>query len=152
MVIFIRNFVDGDYEKYIKSLTEDNMKYFFETNFGGWSSDVSKKQFFKILNNGFVRLLFDDDVFCGYVSFIKERDDFSSFLINDFHIIEKFRRQGNGKYLLDDVISFAKNESVSQLKVFVFKNNPSINFYTRLGFVEFDFLKKSNSSVLIKKI
>ena len=66
-----RDYIDGDYEKYIQSITKENMQQYFLDNFGGWSDEVSKKRFFDVVRTGYVRLFFLQDTFVGYVTFSK---------------------------------------------------------------------------------
>jgi RimJ/RimL family protein N-acetyltransferase len=152
MSLELRNYIEGDYEKHIKSLTKENMRYLFIDNFGGWSDEVSEKKFFEVLNNGFVELFFLKDELLGYVTFNQEKNQANSYLINDIHIVKKFQRQGYGTEILNSVIKKVTRLNANQLKIFVFKNNPSINFYKKKGFKEFEYLKKSNTCVMLKTI
>lgn len=147
-----RNFIEEDYNKFIQPITKENMQDLFIKNFGGWSDDVSKKKFFEIVKNGFVKLFFLEDEFVGYVSCNTEKNNPDSFLINDIHIKKDFQRKGFGTEILNQVITEANKQNKSQLKVFVFKNNPSIKFYEKRGFKEEINLEKSNTSVMIKTI
>lgn len=142
-----RSYVKGDYEKFIKKLTKDNMQKLFVDNFGGWSDVVSKKRFFNVVNNGFIELFFLDDLFVGYVSFNSEKYDSDSFLINDIHILKQYQRQGYGSKILDFVID---KVNCKQLKIFVFNKNPSIEFYRKHGFVLVEHLEKSDTSVMVR--
>ena len=123
----------------------------FIDNFGGWSDLVSEKKFFEVANNGFVKLFFLKDVFIGYVSFNSEKDYDDSYLINDIHIVKKFQKKGYGTKILDFIVKKAIESNFKQLRVFVFENNPSLNFYKKNGFKEVEYLKKSNTFILIKK-
>jgi GNAT superfamily N-acetyltransferase len=143
----IRDYCQDDYEKYIKNLTKKNMKKYFMDNFGGWSDEVSRDRFFKVVVNGYVKLFFIKDKFVGYVSFNLEKNDSSSYLINDIHIVEEFQGQGYGTEILNYVKLTCKG--AKQLKVFVFKENPALNFYLKNGFKEIRSLEKSNSCVLV---
>ena len=87
------------------------------------------------------------DVFVGYVSFNVEKNDPSSYLINDIHIVSEFQGQGYGTEILNYVKLTCKG--AKQLKVFVFQENPALNFYVKNGFKEIKFLEKSNSSVMV---
>lgn len=147
-----RNFLEGDYEKYIQNLTKNHMKQLFIDNFGGWSNKVSKDKFFKVLKNGFVKLFFLENDFVGYVTYEVEKNNKQSFLINDIHIESKFQNKGYGTNILEFVKSEAIKSNKTQLKVFVFKNNLAIKFYAKKGFKEVENLEKSNSSVMVKEI
>lgn len=152
MKIQSRSYVKGDYELFIRSLTKDNMEQLFIENFGGWSDEVSSNKFFDVVKKGFVELFFSDDVFLGYVSFNLEKNDNTSCLINDIHLLKEFQKKGIGSVILNFVLSKSKELGFGQVKVFVFEKNPSIEFYKKKGFVQIEFLSKSNTSVMIKKI
>jgi len=143
-----RNYIKGDYEKYVKSLTKQNMEQLFIDNFGGWSDLVSEKKFFDIVNRGFVQLFFLEDVFVGYVSFNAEKDHANSYLINDIHIVKKFQNQGYGSQILNYVLKKVLEFNGKRLRVFVFEKNPSLNFYKKKGFIETNYLEKSNTCVM----
>lgn len=152
MALTSRNYVYGDYEEYIQGLTRDNMRPLFVKNFGGWSNAVSKKKFFDVLSSGFVRLFFLNELFVGYVSFASERDDAHSFLIHDIHVVKEFQRKAFGFEILKFVEATAREKNAKQLKVFVFKDNFSLAFYTKNAFQEVVNLEKSNSFILLKKL
>ena len=147
-----RNYQEGDYEKYIQSLTKENMQKLFLENFGGWSDEVSKKKFFKVLDTGFVRLFFLENNFIGYVSFNVERDHKDSYLINDIHIVKQFQKKGYGTKILKFVEDKVNELNGQKLKVFVFKANPSINFYKKIGFKEMEYIEHSKTYILVMPI
>ena len=64
-----REYVKGDYEKYICFLTKENMSELFISNFGGWSDDVSKKKFFDVLSKGHVELFFLKEEFILFIAY-----------------------------------------------------------------------------------
>ena len=144
----IRDYKDGDYEKYIQSLTKENMQKLFLNNFGGWSDEVSKKRFFEALSNGYVKLFFLKNSFIGYVSFNPEKKNLNSYLINDIHTVKEFQGKGYGTEILNFVISKCKELNIKQIKVFVFKENPAINFYKENGFKEIEYLERSKTCIL----
>lgn len=150
MQLISRNYIEGDYERYIQPLTKDNMKELFEHNFGGWSDDVSKNKFFDVVSLGFVELFFLNEQFVGYVSFNVEVNNTESILINDIHIIKEFQQKGYGSQILDFVIIKAHELKCNRLKLFVFENNSAIEFYKKRGFEEIEHLKKSNTSVMVR--
>jgi len=150
MSLKFKSYQEGDYEKYIKSLTKENMEQLFVENFGGWSDEVSDKKFFSVLENGFVKLFFLENEFVGYVTYESEKNKKDSCLINDIHIVDRFRKRGIGKKILDFVREECLNHGCRQMKVFVFENNPSINFYLKMGFEKKEFLEKSNTWIMIK--
>ncbi len=152
MGLNFRDYIKGDYEKYIQVLVKDNMEQLFIENFGGWSDLVSEKKFFDVVNSGFVQLFFLDDIFVGYVSFNPEKNYDNSYLINDIHIVKKFQRKGYGSEILNFVIKKTTELNCKRLKIFVFENNPSINFYKKNKFKTIEFLEKSKTCVMVKDI
>jgi len=146
----IKDYTEGDYEKYVQSITRENMRQLFLENFGGWSDDVSKEKFFKVVSNGYVKLFFLDGLFVGYVTFNVEKNDDSSYLINDIHIAKEFQRKGYGTDILNFVISKCLELGAKQLKIFVFKVNPAIYFYVKHGFKEIEYLERSKTCVMVK--
>ena len=146
----MREFFEGDYEKYIKSLTKENMQKLFLENFGGWSDLVSQEKFFKVLAEGYVKLFFLKNSFIGYISFNQEENNKHSYLIHDIHILKEFQGKGYGTKILNFVISKCKELKAKQIKLFVFKNNPATEFYKKNDFKEIEYLEKSNTSVMLK--
>lgn len=147
-----REFIEGDYEKFICSITKDHMKDLFIKNFGGWSDEVSRNKFFEILESGFVRLFFLNDEFVGYVTFSLERDFKDSFMINDIHVVDKFQGRGFGREIIEFVIDKVVGLSGNQVRLFVFGNNSSIKFYEKCGFLKVDFWEKSNTCVMVRSV
>jgi GNAT superfamily N-acetyltransferase len=148
----IRDYTEGDYEKYIQSLTKENMQKLFLDNFGGWSDEVSKNKFFKVLADGYVKLFFLEDSFIGYVTFNQEENNKDSYLINDIHIVKTSQGKGYGTEILNFVISECEKLNAKQMKLFVFKENPAINFYKKNGFKEIEFIEKSKTCVMTLEI
>jgi GNAT superfamily N-acetyltransferase len=145
-----RKFIKEDHEKYLKKLTKENMQQLFLENFGGWSDEVSEKKLLEVAKTGTVQLFFEENTFIGYVSFNIEKENSKSCLINDIHIKKEHQRKGFGAQILQFVIKKAKELHYNQLKVFVFRNNPAINFYQKNGFKENQLIEKSNTSVMVK--
>ena len=145
-----RNFEEGDYETYIQELTKNNMKQLFLDNFGGWSDEVSAKKFFEVEKTGHAWLFFLKEKFIGYVTFGVEKNNADSYLIHDIHIVKEYQGKGYGKEILSYLVDFALHKK--QLKVFVFENNPAHLFYRKQGFKEIEYVEKSKTFVLVRKI
>lgn len=147
-----KNYESDDYNKYIKELHKDNMQKLFIDNFGGWSDEVSKNRFFDVVKNGFVQLFFLKDKFIGYVSFNTEKINPKSYLINDIHVVKEHQKHSYGSIILNYVITQAKKQQITQLKIIVFKNNSAINFYIKNGFKKISFIEKSKTHIMIKEL
>lgn len=152
MTLTLKEYLEGEYEKHILPLTKSHMQQFFIDNFGGWSDEVCEKRFFKTLKDAFVKLFYLENVFVGYVSYSLEENNVNSYLINDIHIVDEYQHKGYGSEILEYIQTQAQQEGITQLKVFVFKNNPSLKFYERKGFTQIEFLEKSNSYIMIKHL
>lgn len=152
MELIAKDYVKGDYEKYIKSLTKTNMCQLFKKNFGGWSDETSEKKFFEVLKNGFVKLFFIENTFVGYVSYNSEKNNDKSYLINDIHIVSEFQGKGYGTQILNFVLNEAIKANIEQLKVFVFENNPAVKFYEKNGFKEIEHLDKTKTFIMIRLV
>ena len=152
MTLTSREYTDGDYDKYIKSLVKTNMQDLFKANFGGWSDPISKKRFFKALTDGFIQLFFLEEEFVGYVSFNEELNEKDSYLINDIHVGKDFQRKGYGLEILNFVESKLIELNAKRIKLLVFKDTSAVNFYIKNGFKEMGYLEKSNSFIMIKTL
>lgn len=152
MTLTSRLFENTDFDKYIKTLTRDNMRDYFVKNFGGWSDSVSKDKLFKVVKEGVVKLFFDEDKFVGYVSFNVEPNNKNSILINDIHVVKLYQRKDYGYQILNDTIKYAVKQGIEHLKVFVFKDNYAVNFYKKNGFEVVEDLEKSNSYIMVKSL
>ena len=145
-----RAYIEGDYEKYVKDLTRENMEKYFVEHFGGWNKKVSEKKFYEVINSGFVQLFFLDDEFIGYVSCNTEKNDSASLLINDIHIIKKYHWKGYGLKMVDFALKQAVKKECTQMKTFVFQDNPAVKFYQAVGFNITEKIEKSNSYIMIR--
>lgn len=154
MKLITREYQEGDYEKYIRTLTKDNMQDLFKKNFGGWSNQVSDKKFKNIIKDetGHVDLFFIEDLFVGYVSYNEEKNKKNSYLINDIHITKEFQGKGHGTTILNNTIAKVKELGANQVKIFVFLDNPAVEFYKANKFQEVEKLAKSNSVVMVRLI
>ncbi|MGO4312517.1 GNAT family N-acetyltransferase [Pseudomonas sp. KB_15] len=76
------------------------------------------------------RLIAWGDNVLGYVSLSR---DASALYIRELHIVEAFRGQGNGSWVIDQVLSQARQERRPALRLTVFENNPARALYERKG-------------------
>ncbi len=146
MTLISKEYREGNFEVLIQPLLRENMKQLFIDNFGGWSDVVSKDKFFEVIQEGIVQLFFKEKEFVGYISASPEKDNSQSLLIHDIQIKKEYQRKGFGKQILLFIENKAKEISCTQLKAFVFKNNPAREFYLHQGFID---SKKGKSHTLI---
>ena len=144
-----REYQEGDYERYIRNLTEEHMKPHFVEHFGGWSRAVSEKKFRKLLQTGTVKLFFHQSKFVGYYTLDVEKDNENSYLLHDLHVVDAFKGKGKGKEILLKVLAKAKEDGKEQVKAFVFLDNPAKRFYEANGFTVIEMLQKSHSAVMV---
>lgn len=76
------------------------------------------------------RLIAWGDNVLGYVSLSR---DASALYIRELHIVEAFRGQGNGSWVIDQVLVLARRERRPALRLTVFENNPTRALYERKG-------------------
>jgi len=76
------------------------------------------------------RLIAWGDNVLGYVSLSR---DASALYIRELHIVEAFRGQGNGSWVIDQVLALARQERRPALRLTVFENNPARALYERKG-------------------
>ena len=75
-------------------------------------------------------LICQEDRLVGFVSL--SRDD-NALYIRELHILEDFRRQGAGSWVLEQMFAKARAESRGYLRLTVFKTNPAKRLYQRQG-------------------
>ena len=88
----------------------------------------------------------------GYVSFIEEKDFKNSYLINDLEISENNQGKGYGKELLLFAQDKIKKLNGKRVKVFVFEDNPALEFYKKFGYEVNEEVKRTNTLVLVKDL
>jgi len=76
------------------------------------------------------RLIAWGDNVLGYVSLSR---DASALYIRELHIVEAFRGQGDGSWVIDQVLAQARQERRPALRLTVFENNPARALYERKG-------------------
>ena len=63
--------------------------------------------------------------------------DDGTYFINEINILKEYQGNGIGTKILKDVLEKNKNDNIITI-LQVFKDNPAINLYKRLGFVIYD--------------
>jgi ribosomal protein S18 acetylase RimI-like enzyme len=148
---FAKKYLDS-----ILNLCKENMQELFIDNFGGWSDNTSKNKFLKTITNGKIELFFTkNNEFIGFITFSIEKNNSRSILLEDIHIKREFQRKGFGKeifsWFLKEIRTTNTHKHISQIKVFVFKNNPAHKFYLDLDFSIQEESSKDHTYVMIKK-
>lgn len=75
-------------------------------------------------------LIYADDTLLGFISL--SRDE-RALYIRELHVLAAFRRQGAGRWVLEQMIAKARAEGRRLLRLTVFKSNPAKGLYLRLG-------------------
>ena len=76
------------------------------------------------------RMIVRDDELLGFVSLSR---DASALYIRELHIVEAFRGQGAGSWVIDQIFVLVCKERRPALRLTVFENNPAKNLYERKG-------------------
>jgi GNAT superfamily N-acetyltransferase len=134
-----RSFQEGDYETFVQALTKSHMQQYFVEFFGGWSDDVSKKRFFKCVEQGSVQLFFLNDSFVGYFAELTN-------VLEDLHVVDSFQGKGIGSQILQHALL------QKDLEVLVFATNPALAFYERNNFIKKSFDEAAQTFRLQRKI
>lgn len=113
--------------KYASTLTQENMKEYYEKRNIQWSSEQFNESW-----NAFENL----EVYsgCERVGVLRFSFAHSNCYIRDLQIEPKQQGRGIGKYCLSYAITFAKERSDKFIKLRVFSENPAIRMYSRYGF------------------
>ena len=142
---------NGFDKKEVLKLLKENMEHKFIENFGGFSEKVSEKHYDEIEKTGYSYVL-EDEKIVGFFSFYKELNEKNSFVLNNIQIKKEYQNKGLGTKILDFVENKIKKIGGGRIKLLVFKNNGAYNFYKKNDFKEIDFLEKSKTIVMVKKI
>ncbi|MCF8013053.1 GNAT family N-acetyltransferase [Candidatus Woesearchaeota archaeon] len=159
-MIKIREYKKGEYEEFILPLCKKHMKPYFDKHFGGWNDNANKKQFFNILKKGYVYLFeietkqTNKNILIGYATFIEEKNEENKnkYTLNDIHVKEEFQKQGYGSKMLLFVENKIKELKGTKLKILVFKDNKSIEFYKKHNYKKINFIEKNDTIVLEKEL
>jgi len=77
-------------------------------------------------------LICREDTVLGFVSLSR---DAKALYIRELHILDDFRRQGVGGWVLEQITGKARAERLGLLRLTVFKTNPAKRLYQRKGLI-----------------
>ncbi|VVM66194.1 hypothetical protein PS862_00160 [Pseudomonas fluorescens] len=80
-------------------------------------------------------LIVEDENVLGYVSLSRDARDL---YIRELHVVEAFRGQGVGSWVIDRVVAMACRERRRSLRLTVFQDNPARALYERKGLTVVD--------------
>lgn len=75
-------------------------------------------------------LICNDNAVMGFISLSR---DSKALYIRELHMLECFRKQGAGSWVLDQMALKASTQGLGLLRLTVFKTNPARRLYQRLG-------------------
>lgn len=69
----------------------------------------------------------------GYIA-VNINEKKKKVFLSKFYLDSKVRGQGIGKRIMDIIKNTSKKMSLKNLELYVYKNNPSVNIYEKMGF------------------
>ena len=153
MDLNIKEYTEGDYEKFIFPLEKENMEAYFDKHInGGWSDEESEKYFFKVLSDrqGKAYLFEIGGEFVGHVLISNDKKENDCTFINDLEIYNKFQGKGFGTSILSFVEEKAKERQSKKIRLYVFESNPAVKLYERVGYKQIDFIAESGNRLMEK--
>ena len=136
----IRECTDNDY-RFCYSLTKRNMSDYVNRHWGGWNPKIFRDYFSK----GNIRIVEYKNRRIGLYVFEFKKDHS---YINSIQISKRFRKKGLGTAILNLMEKESKERKLSKIRLGIFKENPAIKLYERLGYKK---IKDYNSSIIMEK-
>ena len=136
----IRECTDNDY-RFCYSLTKRNMSDYVNRHWGGWNPKIFKDYF----NKGNIRIVEYKNRRIGLYVFEFKKDHS---YINSIQISKRFRKKGLGTAILNLMEKESKKRKLSKIRLGIFKENPAIKLYERLGYKK---IKDCGSSIIMEK-
>jgi ribosomal protein S18 acetylase RimI-like enzyme len=98
---------------------------------------LSEEAIAALMDKGAIfRIAVDDDVYKGFCEYLKEDD---SLFLSKLYVKEDYRGEGIGKLMFDDIVSYARNNSLKRVYLTINKHNTvSFEIYKHLGFTVID--------------
>jgi len=136
----IRPCKNNDY-RFCYNIAKRNMKPYLDKYWGGWIP----KNFRNHFKDSNVRIIQRLNKRIGYMDF-EFKEDF--LYINNIQISTTYRNKGLGSALINLLGNEAKKENIKKIRLKVFKDNPAIGLYKRIGFKK---IKDDKSAVILEK-
>ena len=144
----IRNTNQKDFKELFE-LVMENMKYHMKLTKLNWEpiSKIRKAELSELrkdFKNSKTKIFVSEveGKIVGYVNCsLQEKNPYTKTKkkgeINDLFVLEKYRKQGIGKALINETISFFKSNNVKNISISVNSNNiPTLKVYEKFGFKE----------------
>ncbi len=136
----IRKCTDNDYQ-FCYNISKRNMSPYINKHWGGWKP----KMFNKYFNKGNIRIVEYRNRRIGLYAFEFKKDHS---YINSIQISRQFRKKGLGTLLMNLMEKESKERKLSKIQLGIFKENPAIKLYERLGYKK---IKDCSSSIIMEK-
>ncbi len=136
----IRKCTNKDY-RFCYNLTKKNMSDYIDRHWGGWNPKMFREYFSK----GNINIVEYGNRRIGLCVFEFKKDHS---YVNSIQISKKFRKKGLGTLLLDMIEKESKGRKLSKIQLGIFKENPAVKLYERLGYKK---IKDYGSSIIMEK-
>jgi GNAT superfamily N-acetyltransferase len=138
--LIIRNATKQDYQ-FCYRLTKQNMLQYFTKYWGGWKSEVFRKDF----NPSTTKIILKDNIRVGY--YVLKSGPLCCY-VDNMQLSRLVRGKGVGTYLMRLLEKQALQQNKKKVQLTVFKDNPAIRLYKKLGY---KIKKDKKTSVLMEK-
>lgn len=121
---------------FLFELKKQNFKKYVD-NIWGWNDLEQLKRMRIDLNEhlSHKRIIIYNGIEIGVYAY--HITDDGTYFINEINLLKEYQCKGIGTKILKDVLEKNKNDNIRTI-LQVFKDNPAINLYKRLGFVIYD--------------
>jgi ribosomal protein S18 acetylase RimI-like enzyme len=118
---------------YCRALAQANMEHYLikrgqKWNRAGWDEKAPSREFFE---------LYESRERVGFVSLWRDNDNVSVH-IGDIQLEPAFRNRGIGARAIARVVAIARSRGLREVTLNVFRDNPAIRLYERVGFTVID--------------
>ncbi len=136
----IRKYTGNDY-RFCYNISKRSMSPYIDKYWGGWNPKIFREYFSK----GNVRIVEYRNRRIGLYVFEFKKDHS---YINNIQISRQFRKKGLGALLMNLIEKESKERKLSKIQLGIFKENPAIKLYERLGYKK---IKDCGSSIIMEK-
>lgn len=114
-------------ETFQNILSSDQIDYMLDMMYSSKSLEEQVK------NNHNFLLAIEDGTYLGFTSYELNYQNTSVTKVHKLYILPKWQGKGVGKFLLDEVMNYAREHNNTSLTLNVNRMNPSVNFYQKQG-------------------
>lgn len=128
MKVSFRAATQQDYQ-YCYRLTKNNMLHYFKKYWGGWKPTAFREGY----NLKNTKIILNNDRRGGYYTVIIKNDHL---YIDNIQLSSQLRGKGMGTLIISRIEKQARRTNQKKIKLSVFKDNPAIKLYKRLGYYQ----------------